>query len=130
PYTATFPSTLLLLMAVTIIPLVEEVGFRGLPLWLSKWPRIKNFMEKSPWNLWIVILGLNLYFGKWHSNYPVEWRVATFIFGVSWSWLAFRYRTIWPTIRLHYRWNIMLATIEFFSSPYVALELYKMVVFK
>lgn len=117
--TVRLPILLILFLAVTVMPLVEEILFRG-PVWFAmRFRGSRNFIETSRWNFWLVIVVYGLSFGLAHYNYNFVNQLVITVIGMLWVWLVLEYRTIWPTIFLHYLSNIVLATIELIFSPHV-----------
>ncbi len=123
------PAIYLLFLGVTIAPFAEELQFRG-PFWMGiRHGGFANFLEQHWAYFWLIVVASGLIFGLLHTNYSMPWRLFAAFFGATSVWLVLRYKKLWPTILMHYGWNIFLASVEFFLSPYIREDLARMITF-
>lgn len=123
PFTFHFPVILLLLFGVTFSPVIEELMYRA-PFWFAiRGKRFQNPSGTSKLLLWGMATIVSVQFGMQHNNYALPWQFFTAFMGLSWTWLVIKHKRLWPTIFLHYVWNVILASIELVNSPHVHQEL-------
>lgn len=84
---------LMILAAVIIAPLVEELVFRGLIL-----TRLHRGMPG-----WLAVLVTALVFGVCHGQ--LVWIAYAFVLGTIFGFMALRARSIWPSLTAHLIFN-------------------------
>lgn len=132
PVTFLLPSSILLLVGIIFNPGIEEIVFRG-PFYFAArrgWLNNLNDPDKPLFKVcfWLFAVSVNLrFFGFWHTNYSLPWQLTTGFIGLTLVWLVVKFKKIWPAVALHYVWNIILAGLEFYCSPYMRQELMKLI---
>lgn len=96
-----------ILGVVFIIPLVEELVFRGIV-----YERIEYYRGAVP-----AIFLSALYFGIFHMNVPQG--IYAFIIGTIMAWVYFKYKSIWAPVLFHVSANcisVVLTYSEWFNN--------------
>ncbi len=100
-------TAMMLVSAVILAPLLEEIVFRGLLQTV--------FLESIGWTArWPAILSAAILFALVHGGVAARQALpGLFVLGVVLGWLYERYNSLWPSIVLHMAFNvvnILLAT--------------------
>ena len=93
---------------VLIAPLKEELLYRGL---------LYHYLSSTRMGVLGAVLIANSLWAVSHWYQGAKWMVVLFCFGLFWSWLVWRSKSLWPAIIGHSMYNGCFALLMFVSRP-------------